>query len=351
MSDFSHTPDTKIIESEAAAWLAQLDGDNMSVQDLAAFKDWMRRSPRHQLEIRELAEVWGELNTLTDLIEPIAEASSAERKILKQQKNKFLPGWTTGWTTVLTACIAAAFIGFSALHILNTSTEKRQPILIATSIGQQQTSILPDGSSVILNTNSKVEVDYSASVRKIRLLYGEAVFDVTADKKRPFVVYAGNGVVRAVGTIFSVRIDNEAVNVTVSEGAVELSSITQNTISEKAPSVAAAGFIKAGHMAVLENQRTLIAPLSIEKINAALSWQDGLLTISGEPLEQVVAEISRYTTLKISIRDPKIRNMRIGGVFPTGDMDALFEALEMGFGVVSTQISPDEVVLSSASRQ
>jgi transmembrane sensor len=347
MSDFSHTPDTKIIESEAAAWLAQLDGDNMSVQDLAAFKDWMRRSPRHQLEIRELAEVWGELNTLTDLIEPIAEASSAERKILKQQKNKFLPGWTT----VLTACVAVAFIGFSALHMLNTGTEQRQPTLIATSIGQQQTSILPDGSSVILNTNSKIEVDYSASVRKIRLLYGEAVFDVTADKKRPFVVYADNGVVRAVGTIFSVRIDNEAVNVTVSEGVVELSSITQSTISEKAPSVAAAGFIKAGHMAVLENQRTLIAPLSIEKINAALSWQDGLLTISGEPLEQVVAEISRYTTLKISISDPKIRNMRIGGVFPTGDMDALFEALEIGFGVVSTQVSSDEVVLSSASQQ
>lgn len=345
MSDIINNSDQKKIESEAAAWLAQLDGDDMSAQDLAAFQNWMKRSPLHQMEIRQLTELWGNLNSLVDLTEPIADASSAEIKLKRSANRKFTPHFLT----VMIVFTVLAFASLGMVYVKNTKTTTQQPILMATSIGQQQTSVLPDGSSIILNTNSKVEIDYSAAMRKIRLLSGEAVFDVVADKKRPFIVYAGNGVIRAVGTVFSVRIENNAVNVAVTKGAVELSNIAIKPAQDKLPINTAAGFIKSGHVGILSDQKTLIVPVSVEKIHADLSWQTGLLTFSGEPLDEVIAEVSRYTTLDISILDPKLHDLRIGGMFPIGDMDALFEALEVGFGIVAERPSTNEVTLSQST--
>jgi len=352
MTDISKNVDTRIIESEAAAWLAQLDGGNMSAQDLAAFQEWMGRSPLHQLEMKELAEVWGELNVLTDLMEPIARESANERKLSSRQKRNSSRVWlkSVGLTSL---GLVMALMVFTSGMFNQSGIQKSQPTLIATNVGQHQTAILPDGSSVTLNTNTKIEVDFDDQIRKIRLLNGEAMFDVIPDKTRPFSVYAGDGVVRAVGTVFSVHIKNETVNVIVSEGAVEVSSILEPQVTTKnTPQIAlAAGFVKSGHKAVLRNKRTIIEPIGITQVQEDLLWTDGLITFSQLPLEQVVAEVSRYTTLDISISTPEAKNIRIGGVFPTGDMEALFEALELGFGISVVRPSENEVVLSSTTQQ
>ena len=69
MSNFSNTDSnsdaSSVVESEALAWIAQLNGDHVSEKDLAAFREWVNRSPAHQKEIRELSALWDDLNCLT----------------------------------------------------------------------------------------------------------------------------------------------------------------------------------------------------------------------------------------------------------------------------------------------
>ena len=97
----------------------------------------------------------------------------------------------------------------------------------STAIGKQQLITLNDGSTVLLNTNSQIKVDYSDQARNITLVKGQAHFDVMPNPNQPFNVYAGTGLVKAVGTAFSVYLQPEIIEVTVTEGTVELSALDQ----------------------------------------------------------------------------------------------------------------------------
>ena len=93
---------------------------------------------------------------------------------------------------------------------------------------------------------------------------------------------------------------------------------------------------------------------SIEVIDAPeivqkLAWHQGLLRFSGDPLEDVVAEISRYTDLSIVILDPEIRDLRIGGFFKVGETEKMFQALETSFGVRVQRKGKNVVLLAAAS--
>lgn len=338
--------DNAEVQAEACAWIAQLDAENLTSQDLEALKEWMSRSPMHQQELRNAAEVWGDLNVLTDLMDVIDSHHQTEKSLIKQRK---VPFWRRpGLVGAALVLILVGTLGLLQLYI--SPQMPNQPILMSTLIGEQRTADLPDGSTVILNTNSVIEVDYQKDKRKIRLLSGEAIFDVEPDTDRPFTVYAGEGFVRAVGTVFSVKLIDDVINVAVSEGAVEVAPLTEHVISSaiKDSQVVTTGYVKSGHKAVLEDQTTRIIPLPLADIESELSWQNGVLTFSGEPLEQVVAEASRYTSLRISIGDPEIKSIRVGGIYPTTDIDTLFEALEAGFNVSVDRSDPDSVILTSA---
>ena len=96
-----------------------------------------------------------------------------------------------------------------------------------TRIGEQNSITLVDGSVIQLNTDSHIQVNYEKNQRSIVLMAGEAHFEVAKDPSRPFVVKAGDGMVRAVGTAFTVRINPEALKVIVTEGKVALAAATK----------------------------------------------------------------------------------------------------------------------------
>jgi ferric-dicitrate binding protein FerR (iron transport regulator) len=116
------------------------------------------------------------------------------------------------------------------------------------------------------------------------------------------------------------------------------------------------GTIKAGESATLQSfldADTVSTINAIETVEAQemtkrLSWREGILTFAGDPLEVVVDEISRYTTVSIEITDPVVRATRIGGRFPIGETDAMFDALEANFGLRVTRLSHNRVLVSVA---
>jgi len=246
--------------------------------------------------------------------------------------------------------------------------------LYATAVGQQQDTILADGSVVLLNTNSQINVEYGTRYRDVHLLQGEAHFTVAKNTGLPFRVFAGNGRVQAVGTAFSVYLKNNAVDVTVTEGSVALASLVmpEGLVIQNEPTTTAAGSnitnsnvytedlgtLKAGQSttirSVVDDQVSQAGTLDViqivddQEMTKRLSWRQGLLTFAGDPLEQVVDEISRYTTVSIEITDPAVRAIKIGGQFPVGETDAMLDVLEVNFGLRVTRLGQDHILLSAA---
>jgi transmembrane sensor len=242
--------------------------------------------------------------------------------------------------------------------------------IYVTSIGEHSSHTLDDGSVLTLNSNSQVEVNYTQNKRVINLLRGEAHFDVTSDPNRPFEVYAGNRMIKAVGTAFSVyRLEND-IKVLVTEGKVDLAIIesTLLVLPESSPedSITLEQKLAASQLentvtviASLEAGQSISIPISSKSFDTPvvkyaqgdlvrkLSWLDGRLVFAGESLEEVVAEVSRHTPLLIEVTDPELRKLRIGGQFQVGETDALFDVLESGFGIKITQVNKGHVQLNA----
>jgi transmembrane sensor len=210
---------------------------------------------------------------------------------------------------------------------------------------------------------------------------GEAHFDVISDPNRPFEVYAGNRMVKAVGTAFSVYRLKNNIEVLVTEGKVDLAIVESTLLVKPESSPNGSEAFKQNLLdnpidktikiiATLEAGQSISIPISSDdSINSGsissdsldspvveyaqgdivrkLSWLDGRLVFAGESLEEVVAEVSRHTPLIIEVTDPELKKLRIGGQFQAGETDALFDVLESGFGVKITRINKGHVQLNA----
>lgn len=369
-------PDQGVLAEEAAEWLIRLDADTPpNKQELRALGDWLHRSPAHREELENQAALWGRLNVLTELAVPLGKL---ERRTADAASHSESAAVRAPW--LRQAAVAAALIGAFALglaYLFGGPLGHPQTAangLYATAIGQQTTTELPDGSRIVLNTNTQIRVDYRDQSRDVHLLQGEALFTVAKDGARPFRVYAGSGRVQALGTAFSVYLKGGDVQVTVAEGRVEIASIEPQPQSGAKPKSARAdgagpgrsapeeryqsiGTLSAGQVATIQSFEEAAvdgAPLTIEQplppaeLAERLTWSAGILTFSGDPLEDVVQEIGRYTTVSIEIPDPVIRQIRIGGRFPVGQTEAMLGALESNFHLRVTRVDHNRVILTAA---
>ena len=351
---------SSLVEAEALAWIAQLNGDDVSEKDLAAFREWVNRSPAHQKEIKELSELWTGLNVLTVMDEPIRQADKLSKQLRKNRARQhwkrqiLLPALSVA--AILAIVVVAPTVLSRNDVPISYEAQLNVPLIFKTAKGEHQTHSLEDGSVITLNTDSYLEVDFTEGQRDIRLLKGEALFSVAHDEQRPFLVFANDGIVRAVGTEFSVHITDLAMEVIVSEGSVELSTLKPTkpaTSTTEAPpnvaKVASLGIIKAGHSAQIKNAQASIANVSDEMIDAELSWRVGRLDFMGEGLEEALAEYTRYTDVNIKIIDPELKKIRLGGSFPTNEPDLFLKNLEVSFGIKVEKVGQSQVYLSKAN--
>ena len=340
-------PDLQRIKEEAAMWVARCEARPLSAADRQEFAQWLKRSQVHTDEFQRLSAYWSEFDILDELNflgdgEADAEPPGPHRKVRR---------------AVIAALAAsiAAIVGIGAYLTTGPAKLPSQTEELRTALGEQDAVALVDGSTVTLNTNSLIQVDFSQSGRDIRLLQGEAHFDVAHEASRPFSVHAGDGIVRAVGTAFSVQLLDNRVEVTVAEGTVALITKDQTTApagskSAKADRNESAVDIGAGDYAIIgENNIEHIAPMTDVELNRKLSWRRGLLSFAGEPLSEVLTEVSRYTEFKIEVDDPAIGALPIGGYFKVGEVEGLLSALEGTFDIQVEYLEDDRVRLSQAS--
>lgn len=327
--------DTADIRSEAFSWIAQLETGELSPEDLTAFEEWISRSPRHYSEIRELAEFSMEVNQLAQLSDAIASEQINQNASIRKGKM----GIPTYGKTIFAAISAVCFFAFVWV---SQSNEKSDIYNLTTPIGTVQEVALSDGSRVKLNTNSEIEVDFNSGERKIRLVRGEAFFDVAHNPDKPFAVYVEDRRVTAVGTAFAVHKSSSGLTVTVTEGKVALEENGYDQVPLKKfakenldDGKTTGKIISAGQK--VEYLGRIVAPvveeLKPKDITRELSWRAGFLEFDKMPLHEVIEEMQRYTTIKVKLEDHELGEMRFGGFFKAGETEAFFEALEYSFDI------------------
>jgi transmembrane sensor len=179
---------------------------------------------------------------------------------------------------------------------------------------------LADGSTVALNTATRVGIEYDTRERRVWLEGGEALFEVTPDARRPFVVNAGTGWARAIGTRFNVALDAESVTVVVLDGVVEVAPKTSEPrVSTRLSRGESAAFGPGGTLTDAAPERA-----SPERV---VAWREGKVRFDGWSLEQAIAEHNRYAHKAIRLDGSGPTNIRVSGAFRIGDTQAFLNAL------------------------
>jgi transmembrane sensor len=334
-------PDAGAIEAEAAEWLVRLDGGTLSGEEYAKYQEWLARSPMHRDLFQRLSAVWDNLDTVKAYAEPLPRLDGGRYRDVAGR----LAGGHRPWRKIAAAAASIFILAAAGFVYWDWPEPALEVVAYETPVGGQRTVALPDGSTVLLNTHSKVEVVYSRASRDVRLVRGEAYFEVAHDKKRSFTVANGNRLVRDLGTAFSVRQVGKALEVTVTKGTVELAVAAA---AEKAQHLAV---LNAGQSAAFDRKLAYVKRLSAVELNRQLSWRDGVLVYAGEPLADVAADISRYTNVKIELANPNLAKMPVGGYFEIGKLRTIFEALESNFGIHAEWIDETHVRLAASPRR
>lgn len=345
-------PDQKSIDAEAADWLVRLEESNVSAADRVAFLAWRGASARHSDAFERLVLLWGAFDEAKVLADYAVSDENMELLAKDAAQARF--GWL-GRRSVLTGMAAsvAIFGVIGASVTIQNQLSGPQHYSFVTAIGEQQTVALPDGSVIELNTNSRLEYAYGKDARDIWLSRGEAYFKVAPDKERPFSVRVPNGRVVAVGTAFTVRLNDydSKVDVLVSEGRVVLVPESSYPAQTAAPQevggamMQAATAVSAGQSAVIKGDIESVDLVEPETLARKLSWRQGVLAFSGDPLSDVVADVSRYTDIAIEIDEQTLRDLPVTGYFKIGDVDEMFEALEIMADLQAERVSAKRVRL------
>lgn len=347
-------PNIDNIQERACEWIAKMDRGSMSETEKKALAEWLNIDSSHRKVLMEMAGLLDDMTVLSQLSEIIPLDTLSISTVSNQKENTGL-GKYLRLKPVYAFCfvIIVVFTGIlSGIILLESGTD--QVLRAQTSVGELKTITLPDSTKVTLNTYSQIDLEFSQQQRRVILIRGEAHFVVRSDEDRPFFVVVGDKIVEAVGTAFNVKTRGKQIEVTVTEGVVKITTAIKtdnnpetsqliNTESSIAQSVIN---VSAGHSAIVTNDVESIESLDPISIEKKLAWQKGMIVFEGETLEQVVEEISRYTTKTFIISDEEARHIRVGGYFEIGDINKMLDVLEHGFNISATTTPIGTIYLS-----
>ncbi|MFT7528353.1 MAG: transmembrane sensor [Arenicella sp.] len=375
-------PDRSRVTEQAAAWIAVIDR-GISNDEQIELDKWLSQSSLHGEMLVHTASMWDLLDVLSPIAKllPISQLESLDFSVTKDNDKPLMvartpdakAGLPLGSLSIAASVLALAiglllFTDFLVVDMDDPSSSLtkisrasstqsasvRQPLehTYATSVGEQSTINLSDGSEIKLNTDSELTVYFSQDERRIALKRGEAYFDVSKNPDRPFVVITKSSRVTAVGTAFSIDVSHAVdTEVLVAEGRVKVDRYGTRSDREKLvrktanPSVEEPVFLSQGQKVLLNDDAVTLS--ASDDVEDQLAWRNGRIVFTGETLAQVVKEINRYTPIEFRIIDPAIASISVGGFFKTGDMRQLIAVLEQNFGVRSER-QQDIVFLSRA---
>jgi len=297
---------------EAASWHTRL-GRGLAETERREFEGWIAE-PANAREFdacRYLADVAMELKgrQRAELLASIADAKPPSRWIVALRE------WLTSGSVWVSGAATAAAVLVVATVWSVLRTQGYVPQTYQTATGQVRDVVLPDGSIVGLNTQTELEWVGNPHDRRVRLIRGEAYFQVVHDPSRPFRILLAHSEVQVLGTRFDVyQMANGDVRVSVVSGTVAVEGLDSvGATPSWSRRLTAGQQIEYSPVGLVADVHAIVA----QKV---IRWRQGILETQGEPLSDFVSDLSRYTTQRIVISDPRAAVQKVGGAFSIHDI-------------------------------
>ena len=273
---------------EAAIWLARLRADDRTSEDERAFRAWLMADPRHAAAFESVNSVWDSMGALS------RDLRSGEVQVESGPNRRAL----------LTGGVGLAVAAGGTFVFLQSAAAE----VYKTEVGEQKHVTLKDGTSVFLDTDTKLVVDFTDKSRKVDLRYGRANFRVAPDARRDFAVEAAQKLVIGTRSNFDVRRDGDNISVLLIHGQATVKSAAAVDGGRQLSDGERLSFA-SGQSAKLDKPNLL--PL--------LAWHTGQAIFENATLTDVVQEMNRYSTIKLEVDDARISRLKVSGVYRVGD--------------------------------
>ncbi len=293
----------------ALSWIARFRSGSAGDEDRQAFALWLAQDLRHKQAMDSMLDMWEDLASVRQMYSRVPEKAANQSRY-----------WLRA-SIATAACLAVALFIWPQNSLDSSAKQYYQ-----TALGEQRTIELIDGSTVALNTNSRVSVNYSNERRSLELLRGEAYFEVAKDPTRPFDVDTGSARVTAIGTAFNIYRDRQNARITVTEGVVQVTELGDT--GNRVPTTE----ILHANQQLDASDRGLRAATSTD-VSHHTAWQRGELIAQDMTLTNFVRQIERYHDIHILITDSSIAAITISGVFTLNDLEPILQALQLSLGL------------------
>lgn len=287
----------------AAQWYARLSSGVDTPAERLGWERWHSADPLHR-------QAWQQVESVRQMVEgvPGTVAASALHNARESRRR------------VLRQLLVLAGVGAVGWGGWNSQWRSALMASHHTGVGEQRRVALADGSRVLLDSQSALDVHFDAERRLLRLLSGRVLVETAIDGlARPFLVDTAQGRIRALGTRFTVQTEAQSCEVAVLEKAVEVRPAASDQVLR----------IEAGQQLRFDRAR-LGEPWQSD--SSVASWRTGSLIAIQRPLGELLEELSRYRHGWLRC-DPAIAGLKISGAFPLDNTDRALAALESGFGL------------------
>lgn len=311
-------------DMEAARWALALQNPDSDPQEIGQAIEWLNKSPQNQLAFERVQRFLDACDNIAG--DPALQPSEQRLKPLGRVFGRQPLALAASLGMLLAVIgVVGAIVGWQQREP-NVSQSQQ----FASRAGELKSVVLADNSTILLSGASAVWVTFRDKERRIDLVRGEALFEVASDRHRPFVVQSGRGTATALGTQFNVHREGDGATVTVVHGRVAVNSTgSEGNLNAVLGPATQVKYDGGGAM----------SPVRRVDLDTVLAWRTGTLIFTDRPLFRVIAEVNRYSSEPIQIRDPAIGFVQVTGSVKVDRIPEWLQGLEkvMGLSVERTE--------------
>lgn len=323
-----HDPEWQRAVAEASVWIATLNGPERTSAVEQGLRLWLEESAQHKRAYEVVTGTWRQYRPqVTRRQHPVAPGRHQWAHTFGLHTKLARTCWA-----VLGICLVAICGSLYFYHPSRT-------LLIA--VGEPRVVQLEDGTVVILNVGSWLNVAFTERERRVRLTSGEALFDVIKDVERPFIVAAGDREVTAVGTKFLVNKQQGGIAITLIDGRIKVSP----------PPEHAAVATHAEDIPLSPGERVTIrhdSSISTDRpdLESLIAWVGGL-RMNDLPLSAAIEMMNRYSTRQLEVDSRSASNIRVSGIFRVGESHKFAIAVAR-LNALEVKVEADRIILTDA---
>lgn len=323
-------------ENNVEALLPGYFAGKLSSEEKQQVEAWKNSSEGNRVLFEEYQKLWNSIGLLDEMeqIDTLAALDNVNHEIEKVRgSHKFIRTFSR-----VAAILILPLLVYALVVTFNNKNYNGKVAwqTISTKSGMQGRVELPDGSHVLLNSNSEIQypTSFANNIREVKLK-GEAFFEVTKDARHPFIVNTGSMNVEVLGTTFNVTnyAGDKSLEVVLETGSVNLFAGSWENKTD-------IGKLKPGQRAVFDNAAKLVSINDVE-VEKYLAWKEGYVLFREDSMQEVAHRLERWFNVEIIIQDKEINDYLITAKFHQETLSQVLELLKLSsrieYSVVKSQ--------------